>query len=265
MTALRLGVVNYLNALPLWEALRNEPGIELIPDVPSKLAAQLAEGTLDAGLLPAIEYFRAQDVVIAPGVCIGCFGPVKSVRLFHRVPVGKILTLASDPGSRTSNVLAQVLLADHYNIRPQLTTGNGTVDNPIPIGADAAVVIGDPALIALERSTTPSIDMGEAWREMTGLPFVFAAWLVRRGSATAALFATLKKAADKGLGRIDQSAQDYGPKLGLDAGNVADYLRSNIRFTLGERELEGLAGFGRRAARLGLAPERRVETAQGLF
>jgi len=168
----RLGSVPYLNARPLHWSLR-EPVTFLEPRL---LAVELAEGCLHAGLVPIFEALQhAERYHIADGYAIGSLNIVYSVVLCHSVPVVRIKTVALDPASRTSNHLVQVLLQKYYRIAPRYVSA----DEP----ADAHVIIGDPAIAY--RQAHPDerfLDLAQAWHSHTGLPFVFAAWAIRRDS-----------------------------------------------------------------------------------
>src|SRR5712692_3609153 len=115
---IRVGAVNYLNTKPLiYELPLLAPEAELILDVPSRLADQLREGSLDVALIPVIEYFRAGSYSILPNIAIASRGPVLSVTLFSRVPWREIRCVALDEGTRTSSALAQVLLRKRYGVQ----------------------------------------------------------------------------------------------------------------------------------------------------
>src|SRR5262245_60581558 len=118
---LRIGAVNYLNTKPLiCDLEKPAPEVELLLDVPSRLADLLAESRLDVALIPVIEYFRSGSYTVVPGISIASRGPVLSVTLFSRVPWPDIRRVALDEGSRTSAALAQVLLRKKYGIRPEV-------------------------------------------------------------------------------------------------------------------------------------------------
>src|SRR5436853_6430066 len=143
---LRIGAVNYLNTKPLicdLEALA--PQAELVLDVPSKLADDLAAGQLDVALIPAIEYFRAGSYRLVPNIAIASRGPVLSVTLFSRVPWTEIRRVALDEGSRTSAALVQVLLRKRYGVQAELQPL--PLDRPAEtVRADAVLLIGDRAM-----------------------------------------------------------------------------------------------------------------------
>ena len=116
----RIGAVNYLNTKPLICDLEElAPDVELVLDVPSRLADLLADGRLDVALIPVIEYFRAGNYSMVPDIAIASHGPVLSVTLFSRVPWAEIRRVALDAGSRTSAALTQMLLRQRYGVRPR--------------------------------------------------------------------------------------------------------------------------------------------------
>lgn len=277
---LRIGGVSYLNSAPLIDGLaRLAPDAALVVDFPSRLADRLAQGDLDAALIPSIEYFRQPRRVIVSDACVACDGPVRSVKLYSRVPVEQIATLALDEGSRTSAALARILLAERFRLCPRL--------EPLPLGcsvdatkADAAVVIGDRGMRHVPGQFVFVWDLGAEWRCWTGLPFVFAMWIARdeaeRGGRTVLsggrvhsvspehgnsldpfllrLASLLERARDEGLERLEQIAWAEAPRVGLPESECLAYFRENLRFHLGPREQQGLELFYRLAEQHGLAP-----------
>ena len=115
----RIGAVRYLNTKPLVHGLA-AAGVSVRYDLPSRLADQLAVGLLDVALIPIVEVFRHADYRIVSDACIGCRGPVMSVKVFFRTPPARVGSLAVDEGSRTSATLARILLAERYGIRPEI-------------------------------------------------------------------------------------------------------------------------------------------------
>ncbi|WP_165245390.1 menaquinone biosynthetic enzyme MqnA/MqnD family protein [Paludisphaera soli] len=255
---IRVGAVSYLNAKPLYYRLEEfAPGVELSMEVPSRLAEKLSAGELDVALIPSVEYLRgaSRGYEILPGFAIGARGPVRSVKLFSKVPPAAIGRLALDAGSRTSQALVQVWLEAAHGVRPR------TIE-PLPLGvsalestADAVLVIGDRAMKVPDEPFHQVVDMAEAWRELTGLPFVFALWVVRRGADLGSLPDALARSRAEGLAHADELSRIHGPRLGLDFRTCYDYLTRVLSYDLGEPELAGLRRFAEMAARLGLAPE----------
>src|SRR5688572_7927713 len=217
---LRIGAVTYLNTVPLVRGLPELlPGAELSFDHPSRLADQLAAESLDVALAPVIELARHPEWSIVSNACIGCRGPVLSVKALFRTPPGDVKTLALDEGSRTSAVLAQILLADRFDIRPKL--------KPLPLGsspleceADAVLVIGDRAIRSPSTGFVETWDLGEEWVLTTGLPFVFAVWMARQGVETTVLEIALMAARDRGAREIEAIGTGQAAALNLRRGHV---------------------------------------------
>jgi chorismate dehydratase len=245
---LRLGVVSYLNAVPLVHGLDADPRFTLVRDVPSRVAERLHAGEIDLGMIPSVEY-AAGEYAIVPGIAIASRGPVRSVNLFHRRPVADVRRVALDSSSRTSVALAKILLRERLRHDPEYLTMGPPVEDMLA-SADAALVIGDPALYF--RGAADRIDLGEEWRACTGLPFVFAFWAGRPGAVDEVGVARLQQALRAGRGAFAHIAAQYN---GLGAGRGAEseeYLRRNIVYDLGEAELRGLREFFRRARALGI-------------
>jgi chorismate dehydratase len=251
---IRLGAVQYLNSKPLVHGLAGR-GLEVGYDLPSRLADRLAAGGLDVGLIPIVEVFRKPDLAIVSNACIGCRGPVMSVKLLFRTPPERVTSLALDEGSRTSAVLAQVLLAERYGVRPRV--------EPLPIGAgsrdtraDAILLIGDRALRdAADGGGFQVIwDLGDEWCRWTGLPFVFAVWAARPRVVSPALTARLERSRDAGLASLAAIAAAEAAPHGLTVPQCLSYLRDNLHYHLGDAETEAVDRFRCHAARLGLVP-----------
>lgn len=256
--SLRVGAVSYLNAKPLYHRLTEfAPGVSLEMDYPSRLADRLAAGSLDVALIPSVEYLRgvAQGYEIVPGFAIAARGAVRSVKLFSRVPFEKIERLALDAGSRTSQALTRVWLDAAHGVQPRRIE---LLPMGVPIEestADAVLLIGDRAMTVSSQPFHAVVDLAEAWNRMTGLPFVFALWVVRRGVDLGDLPVALERSRAEGLANAESLALEHGPRLGLDITTCYDYLTKVLSYDLGEPEVAGLRRFAQMAARLGLAPE----------
>lgn len=250
----RVGAVNYLNTKPLIYGLKElAPQSELVLDLPSRLADDLASGQLDVALIPSIECFQDPTYTIISDACIGCCGPVLSVKLFFRVKPDKVRTLALDEGSRTSVGLARILLKQRYGIEPEL--------EPLPIGAslqdtaaDAVLLIGDRAIHSPVGRFEAVWDLGDEWCRWAELPFVFALWTARVGVDLNGLETALSEARDAGLNHLHEIAAVEGAPLGLTEPECVAYLRDNLYFHFGTRERQGLQLYHQLAAELGLAP-----------
>lgn len=255
----RLGAVGYLNARPLTWALDRAPDRWRIRyDVPSVCASLLHAGDVDLGLIPSVEYLQAPDYRFVPGVGIGSRGPVRSVALFTRAPLRSIRRIALDTSSRTSVALIRVLCRHRFRIEPEFVPHGPDLET-MTRGADAALLIGDPALDADERALgLEKIDLGEEWTAMTGLPFIYAAWTGRPGAVTDADVRALQEAQAEGTRSTAAIAAEYGRGDSAVTRRAAAYLRDNVKYGLGPEDTAGLELFLDYAVELGLAPARRT-------
>ena len=250
---LRVSAVSYLNAVPLVWGLIHGPFRDQFPvefTVPAKCADALRDGQADAGILPSIEYQRIPDLKIVPGLSISSAGPVRSVLLISQCPIQQIGSLALDTSSRTSACLAQILLQRHYQIAPRLESHAPDLRTMLS-QCDAALMIGDPAL----ASDFPGLvvyDLAEEWRAMTGLPFVFAVWAVRKEAASLELVKQFQQATAYALEHMEEITRSEVKRTGLTCSLIREYLTKNIDFSLGAENLKGLRLFYRLAQEMGL-------------
>lgn len=253
--SVRIGAVSYLNTAPLIDALPELlPTAEIALNHPSRLADDLAAGRLDAALVPCIELARHPEWTIVSTACIAARGPVLSVKLLFRTAPGQVRTLALDEGSRTSAVLAQVLLADLHGVHPRLEAL--PIDaKPSDVNADALLVIGDRAIRSPDDDFVEVWDLGERWQRWTELPFVFAVWAARPGVDVLQLEPALEAARDAGCSDIDRIAAKQSAAMNLPYELVHAYLSKHLHYQLGPRERRGLTLYFRRAAALGLIPQ----------
>lgn len=255
MTPLRLGAVSYLNTKPLVYGLDAVPEqFELRFDVPAVCAALVHEGSVDLGLIPAIEYIRGpEDYWIVPDVAIASDGDVASVAIFSKVPIGEVRSLALDVSSRTSAALTRILCAKRWGIAPVFSPAAPDLDTMLAT-VDAALVIGDPALeVDAAARGLLKYDLGGEWRALTGLPFVYAMWTGREEAASAAQCATLLAARRQGEAHLPQIARTMaGGDAALEARSLV-YLRDNLRYGLGDREAAGLRRFLELGVEVGVA------------
>ncbi len=233
LDGLRIGCVQYLNSKPL---IACYPG-RVVFDHPAKLARALAGGTLDAALVPIFEALGSPNYRTVDGVAIAANGPVYSVFLAYTGELQKVRRIALDPASLTSAHLVQVLLREFHGLMPECTTASEAEP------ADARLLIGNQALAyrRLAIKGEKFLDLGEEWQRQTGLPFVFAVWLLRRGLANEAAAAReFRELKDRGVKRIPEIASreiEFGPELALR------YLTEHISFELGPREKLGAERF----------------------
>jgi predicted solute-binding protein len=255
----RLGAVSYLNVRPLVYGLSERPGVSLRFDVPSFCARLLADGEIDLGMVPSVTYLDRPGDRIVPGVCIGSEGPVASVALFTRKPIADVRSIALDSSSRTSAMLTRILCKRLFHIAPTFVPHGPDLDSMLA-AADAALLIGDPALFA-DPSTHRAlkIDLGAEWTSMTRLPFVWAFWSGRAGAGNASVIGILNEAAAIGRANTDDVADDYCAGDHARQAIARDYLRVNMRFNFDDRAIEGLRTYYREAAALGLVAERSLD------
>jgi chorismate dehydratase len=248
MNPIRLGAVDYLNARPLVYGLdKRQDHFALRFDPPSRCAVLLHEGSIDVGMIPVIEYCRGPEYRIVPGMAIVSARTVASVALFTKVPVERIRTIAADTSSRTSNALLRILCAERFGIRPAFTPMAPDPDAMLA-EHDAALIIGDPALyLDPGAKSVEKIDLGEEWTDMTGLPFVWAFWAGRPGVVSPAAVAALRESRDAGVAASDEIAAAYCGSDRAELGRA--YLRDNIQYDLGERQVEAIRAYYALAAR----------------
>lgn len=254
----RLGAVDYLNVRPLVHGLDADPAFDLRFDPPSHCASLLRSGEIDLGMIPAIAYQYQDTYRVVWDIAIASEGPVASVALFTKVPRERIQTIAADTSSNTSVALTRVLCAERFDIRPVFTPAAPDLASMLA-GADAAVLIGDPALfVDHDAMGVEKIDLGEEWTAMTGLPFVWAFWAGRQGAVDGDGIARLRQAKQDGMAASDTLADAYAASYQARTGMAADpglarrYLRENIKYDLGLREHEALVRFYESARRAGV-------------
>lgn len=259
---MRIGAVSYLNTKPLIEYWRAGPGDVLELDLPSRLADRLRRRELDVALVPAVEVFQQPELVIVPDACIACTGPVWSVKLLSRVPFHNIQSLSLDEGSRTSVVLCQVLLLNLVGVVPE------TVRLPIEanwktVDTDAVLVIGDRAMRAEAAEFPFTWDLGEVWKRMTNLPFVFAVWatheehLAVNSEVIERVQKSLNHARDLGVSRFDQLSSQYAAAYGLNTDECKKYFGQYLSFRFGKSERESLHRFHEMAMQRNFVPAER--------
>ncbi len=233
LAKLRIGCVQYLNAKPLIHGYDGP----VVFDHPSALARDLSLGKLDVALVPIFEALRDPRYLIADGVAIASDGPVYSVFLAHHGPLEKVRTIALDPASLTSVHLLQVLLAEYHDLRPQCVDASAIGE------ADAELLIGNQAIDFRHEhaGTHHFLDLGEEWTRCTGLPFVYAPWLIREDLPNArAAAGELRALGRAGVARVDEIVRT---ETFREANFRRRYLTQHIQFGLGPREKAGIAKF----------------------
>lgn len=249
---LTLGSVPYLNALPLYRTLETSDAARIIRVVPAQLGAHLQNGECAAALLPIVDHFRDPQSRVISNACIGSDGAVRSVLLFSKVSPSQIRSVAADTSSHTSVALLRVLLADAFGAHPPFVDHAPEFEAMLE-AHDAALIIGDKALEAALR-VPPGVtvyDLGEEWKKLTGLPFVFAAW-IGRGQEPDDLGKILSAARDRGQANLPQIVRENPIPTRLSLEQIEDYLRHAVTFHLNESHCAGLEEFRARCSKHGL-------------
>jgi predicted solute-binding protein len=242
---LRVCAVSYLNTSPLVWGLLHGPQQDLFDldfRVPSGVADSLSSGAADIGIVPAIELSR-QDLEIIPGAGIACRGPVRSILLISTRPAAEIRTLAADSSSRTSVELARVILNRKFAAQPVLLQHAPDLDAMLR-QADAALIIGDPAL-RIEPTRLPYhvYDLGAEWVEMTGLPMVFAVWAGRPGVVTEEVGEAFRASCRYGRERLEEIVRSESARREFAPELVREYLTRHIVHELDARDYQGMDRF----------------------
>ena len=247
--ALGIGSVSFLNAKPLIWGLDSSDDVRLSLDVPSRLLGGMRSGRFEVALLPVIDYQRMPGLRLLTSGGIGCDGPTLTVRIFSASPIDEVATLACDTDSHTSVALALIIFAERYGRIPEL----------VPLQEDlrpdvARLLIGDKVVCHEPVGLRHQIDLGAAWKELTGLPFVFAAWMARGGLELADLPARLERAKREGLANVEQIIARHAEPRGWPTDVARQYLTQYLKFDIGPAQLEAIRRFHALAATHGVIP-----------
>jgi chorismate dehydratase len=236
---IKVGAVSYLNTKPLVYGFKHGhtiEGMEIIEEYPAKIASMLLNDEIDVGLVPVAIIPKLKEHHIISDYCIGAEGPVASVCIFSDVPINNVEKVLLDYQSRTSVALAKVLLKHYWKISPQLEDAKEDFREHIK-GTTAGVVIGDRAFE--QRKQSPFIyDLAEAWIDMTGLPFVFAAWIANK-KLPEDFIKSFNEANTIGLNSIDKVICENP----YDKYSLRTYYTQNISYELTDKKREGLKKF----------------------
>jgi chorismate dehydratase len=237
---------------------------ELVTGTPAELNELLVAGELDVSVISAIEYARhAKELVLLPGLAISCDGPVQSVALFSKVPIAQLdgATVLVTASSRTSVALLELLCRDVWHVHPRFVQARAEasdLDSLARLPHEAVLVIGDPALLLAARGTYPHrMDLGAAWKQWTGLPFVFAVWAARRradGETVRAVHHALLEARTWGLAHLDLLAASAAAATGVPVDDCRSYF-AGLDYAFSDTHLAGLSDFFRRLAARGIVPD----------
>jgi chorismate dehydratase len=254
----RIGCVSYLNAKPLVFGLDADPEIDLQLDVPARLLDGLIHERFDVALLPTIDYQRMENLALLPVGGIGSEDQTLTVRIFSKVPMAEIRTLSCDAESHTSVALARIILSEAFHIHPEFVSSDT---------ADARLLIGDKVITGIPGRGRPGsadfpheLDLGSAWRKLTGLPFLFACWTARHDANLDDLPDRLLAARQRGLANIPIILQRDAAPRGWPPETARKYLTEHLSYEVGPRQLQAVRLFHDLAARHGLIPASRPLT-----
>lgn len=274
MDPVRIACVRYLNTAPLVEGLEKMEGVTLLPTVPSRIADAVASGEADVGLVSIVDAVMCPTpLALLPVGMIGCNGPTHTVRLFSAVPITEIRTLHADMDSHTSVVLARVLLKQLHGLAPEVIPFDARerVEHRADVAVtfspsksleeawpESVLLIGDKVVTdhPPEGRYPHQLDLGEAWKSLTGLPFVYAIWMCRQadlGNPRLALAAqVLDRQRRHNAMRLDWIVAKRAPEARWPIDVARRYVRELLHYDVGDGEREGIARF------LSLANEQRL-------
>lgn len=268
MHPLRIAYVRYLNTKPLVEGLRAVSGVEMLAAAPSHIAGMVRDGRADIGLASVVDLVGdGEPLAVVPAGMIGCDGPTMTVRLYSSKPLEGVDSFHADTESHTSVVLCRVVLQQMFGRLPGIVafdarermSSTGPEEWP-----EAMLLIGDKVV----TDSPPAVrypyqlDLGEAWKSLTGLPFVYAVWGCRAADADSSLVARASALLDRqlrhNLTRLDWLLETRAGEHHWPADLARRYVVDLLRYRLGASAREGLERFLAEAAALGLLPEREL-------
>jgi chorismate dehydratase len=270
---LRIAAIQFLNPAPLMWDFEHPPFNDELASryqidwmLPSECADRLAAGKADIGLIPIAALATIPGLRILPGCTIASKGRVRSLLLVRRAnqPLASFRSIAADSASRTTLVYTRILLHEWRNPDVPFLLMNAYLDAMLD-RADAAILIGDPALLALEEQANRFVrtgeelvyhDLAEEWFSLTGLPFVSAVWAAAPGIPLGeSIEDDFIRSRDHGLENIEALVQEWSAKLPVSEATIRTYLTENIHYLLDTECIEGMKEFFRRAAQLNILPE----------
>jgi chorismate dehydratase len=279
---LRISVVQYLNTAPLVFGFTHGPlkgKYELSFTVPSQCADDLREGRADVAIIPAIEFQRMNDVVVLPGMAIAAKRRVRSLLIVSRKPIREVESMALDRSSRSTQALTRILCAERWHIAPKFFEAALETPNMLE-GADAALLIGDPALrLAVAAANYATLggdgelfcnadkvgingpgtlyiyDVVQEWRRLSGLPAVLAVWAGRAEIMTPEIVADFTASKVLGVAKVPVISAAAADEQRWAEGELRTYLSENIDYNLDKENLAGLELYYCLAAKLGLIPQ----------
>ena len=251
-----IGCVSFLNARPLIDTLDTRDDVTVRFDVPSGLLDDLNAGEMDVALCPVIDYQRsARPLAVLPVGGIGCDGHTFTVRLFSRVPLDEVAQVHADTDSHTSVALMQVILRQKFrHVVDVADYAPAHLEAPVESWPETLLLIGDKVVSKQPpaRAYPHQLDLGQAWKDQTGLPFVFAVWMAHEQAQLGDLPAVLDEARRSNARRIKEIVDTHADRAGWPRDLAADYLGKLLKYEIGPRQLEAMQLFWQLAGECGL-------------
>jgi len=236
----RVGIVSYLNTRPLIYGLKHPPVagyIELIEDNPARLADMLKNNEIDLGLIPVAAIRELEEHYLVGDYCIGTEGEAATVCLFSEVPVEEIKKVYLDYQSRTSVELLKWIMREFWGIYPEIIAATNEDYRQEIKGTTAGLVIGDRAFEQRKISTF-FYDLGTEWKKITGLPFVFAAWVSNK-QLPEDFLKLFNEANAEGLSHIDEIVANHS----FEIYDLKKYYTLHMNYLLDEKKREAMEYF----------------------
>ncbi|MEM7229719.1 MAG: menaquinone biosynthesis protein [Planctomycetota bacterium] len=262
----RLGVVSFVNTLPLIDGLGVWDDFDLQFTVPSLLIDQLLARDVDAALVSSIDYQMSDEpLIVLPVGLLGCDGPTLTVRLYSSIPIENITRVYCDTDSHTSVVLLQILLREQYGLKPEIVPYHARehVAEHRPLDwPESMLLIGDKVVTDSPPAVRypHQLDLGEAWKRLTGMPFVFATWMAR-ADADDTVLRTMARVLDHqrrhNVTRLDRIIHEHAVPRQWPRDLAARYLKDYLVFDWTDEREHAMTEFYRRAASHGFIPEAR--------
>lgn len=263
MARLRVSAISYLNTAPLMWDFENLPRRDelkkrfaLSYTLPSSCANALRDGSADIGIIPIAAYPSIPDLAIVPDVAIAANGAVRSILLVSEKPLHEIKSVALDSSSRTSAALVRILFECFYNLKPSFEEASPRLEQMLA-KCDSALLIGDCAL-KVDRDRFRTWDLAAEWKRLTGKPFVFAFWAIRKDHVSTHdlkhVAHVFQRSRDSGLSHVPELVQSWSRKLGLQPDLIQEYLTRNIHYHLEPEFIEGMKLFFTYGAESGILP-----------
>jgi chorismate dehydratase len=275
---IRMAAIHFLNPAPLMWDFEHEPErserrlrYQIGYTTPSGCAEELAAGEADIGLVPVAAHATTPSLMIVPGCTVASLDRVRSIILVVRAQQGinGVRTVAADTSSRTSYAYTRILFEIFWKVPVDFISLAPDLESMLKV-ADAALLIGDPALLALEDKDGRLertgeqllyLDLAHEWHNFTGLPWISAFWAVRAGAfeetgtSAADLVRDLQASRDHGLEHLEDLAEEWSTRIEVPRETIRFYLTNNIHYILDDACLRGLDAFYRLAAECGALPE----------